>query len=70
VFQRFNRWAKAGVWEKVFRTLQDPDLAALLLDSTVIRAHKHSVGASPKKDRTRKPSDALAADSARNGISP
>jgi putative transposase len=70
VFQRFNRWAKAGVWEKVFRTLQDPDLAALLLDSTVIRAHQHSAGASPKKDRTRKPSDARAADSARNCISP
>jgi transposase len=51
VFQRFNRWAKSCVWERVFRELHDPDLAALMLDSTVIRAHQHAAGAPPKESR-------------------
>ena len=51
VFQRFNRWAKAGVWREVFRALQTPDLEALMLDSTVIRAHQHAAGA-PAAGRT------------------
>jgi transposase len=55
VFQRFNRWAKAGVWEEVFRALQSPDLAAIMLDSTVIRAHQHAAGSAQKKNRARKP---------------
>lgn len=45
VFQRFNRWAKKGMWEKVFEALQDPDLEWLLLDTTVVRAHQHAAGA-------------------------
>jgi len=44
VYQRFNRWAKAGVWERVFETLQDPDLEWLMIDSTVVRAHQHAAG--------------------------
>lgn len=49
VFQRFNRWSKAGVWEAVFRALQSPELEELLLDSTVIRAHQHAAGAQKKR---------------------
>lgn len=45
VFQRFNRWCKSGVFHRIMETLQDPDLGALLLDSTVIRAHQHAAGA-------------------------
>jgi transposase len=45
VFQRFNRWCKAGVFDKIMRVLQDPDLDILMLDSTVIRAHQHAAGA-------------------------
>ena len=45
VWRRFDRWAKKGVWERVFRELQDPDLEWILLDSTVIRAHQHAAGA-------------------------
>jgi len=69
VFQRFNRWAKSGVWERVFRELQDADLDALMLDSTVIRAHQHAAGAAQKKSRRAKPSGARAAALARNCIS-
>jgi transposase len=45
VFQRFNRWCKAGVFQTVMKKLQDPDLGVLLLDSTIIRAHQHAAGA-------------------------
>jgi transposase len=45
VWRRFDRWAAKGVWERVFRELQDPDLEWLILDSSVIRAHQHAAGA-------------------------
>jgi transposase len=55
VFQRFNRWAKQGVWQKVFEAIRDPDLESLMLDSTTIRAHQHAAGAVGKKRPTPKP---------------
>ena len=46
VFQRFNRWCKRGVWQRILDTLGgDPELEDLLLDSTVVRAHQHAAGA-------------------------
>lgn len=50
VWRRFDRWARQGVWRRVFEALQDPDLEWLILDSTIIRAHPHAAGA--KKTRT------------------
>jgi transposase len=50
VWRRFDRWAKKGVWRRVFEVLQDPDLEWVILDSTAIRAHLHAAGA--KKKRT------------------
>jgi len=44
VFQRFNRWSKKGVWQKVFEALQAPDLDWLLVDSTIVRAHQPAAG--------------------------
>jgi transposase len=49
-WRRFDRWSRAGVWQRVFEALQDPDLEWLILDSTVIRAHPCAAGA--KKTRT------------------
>lgn len=69
VFQRFNRWAKSDVWELVYEELKSPDLQALMLDSTVIRAHQHAAGSS-KKQTTAKHSVAPAAASARSSTSP
>lgn len=66
VFQRFNRWSKSGVWERVLRVLQAPDLRALMLDSTVIRAHQHAGGAPKKRRRPTKPSGDRAAVLAAN----
>lgn len=46
VYRRFARWAKAGVWEKLFGSLaQNCDLFEVSLDSTTIKAHKHAAGA-------------------------
>lgn len=44
VYQRFNRWSKKGVWERVFAALQEPDLEWVMLDSTIVRAHQHAAG--------------------------
>ena len=50
VWRRFDRWARKGVWRKVFDSLQDPDLEWLILDSTIIRAHPHAAGARKRAD--------------------
>ena len=42
VWKRFDRWARAGVWRRVFEALQDPDVEWLILDSTVVRAHPNA----------------------------
>lgn len=46
VFQRYNRWSKTGVWERIFQKLSDdPDFEYLMIDSTIVRAHQNSAGA-------------------------
>jgi len=46
VFQRYNRWSKAGVRERLFRELSgDPDFEYVMIDSTIVRARQHSAGA-------------------------
>ena len=43
VHKRFTRWAKAGVWERVFKSLTgDPDNQYLMLDTTLVRAHQQA----------------------------
>lgn len=39
VHTRFARWAKAGVWERVFRHLaRAPDNEYLMIDTSIVRA--------------------------------
>jgi putative transposase len=46
VYTRFARWGKSGVWQRVIEAVStDADLQALLLDSTIVRAHQHAAGA-------------------------
>ena len=46
VFTRFRRWAKKGVWERIFNALiEDPDFEHLIIDATIVRAHQHAAGA-------------------------
>jgi putative transposase len=43
VHKRFTRWAKNGVWERVFESLTgDPDNQYLMLDTTLVRAHQQA----------------------------
>lgn len=43
VHKRFTRWAKAGVWERIFDALTaDRDNDYLMLDSTLVRAHQQA----------------------------
>ena len=61
VYQRFNRWAKSGFFERVFRLLaSDHDNEYMMIDATIVRAHQHSAGA--KKNTARKPWADPAAD--------
>ena len=61
VHTRFSRWAKRGVWTRIFEHLaQDADNEYAMIDSTIVRAHQHSAGALKKGART-KPSDAARA---------
>jgi transposase len=45
VFNRFDRWSKAGKWARLFEALQtDRDDEWHSLDSTINRAHQHAAG--------------------------
>jgi putative transposase len=45
VYVRYNRWCKAGIWQRIFETLSDePDFEYAMIDSTIVRAHQHSAG--------------------------
>jgi len=45
VYNRYNRWAKAGVWLRIFETLAATSPQSLhLIDSSIIRAHQHAAG--------------------------
>ena len=59
--RRFSRWAKKGVWQRLFEHLAaEPDNEYAMIDSTIVRAHQHSAGA--QKKMTIKPSAAARAD--------
>ena len=46
VFRRFRRWAIAGVFERLFKTVRDdPDFEYVIADGTIIRAHQKASGA-------------------------
>ena len=61
VHLRFSRWAKSGVWERVFQHLAaDADNEYAMIDSTIVRAHQHSAGAEKKPARTKRSGDRAA----------
>ena len=63
VYQRFNRWARSGVFERIFKMLaSDHDNEYMMIDATIVRAHQHSAGA-------RKKNDAQAIGRSRGGLS-
>ena len=65
IYTRMNRWAKAGVLDRLFAELQHQQLIrvrieAVSLDSTIVKVHPDGTGALKKTDR--KPSASLEAD--------
>ena len=61
VYNRFNRWAKAGVWVRVFEALSaKASVSMALIDSSIIRAHQHAAGG--KRGAKITPSAVLVAD--------
>jgi len=46
VHRRHARWAKTGVWQRVFEKISAlPDNEYAMIDSTIVRAHQHAAGA-------------------------
>jgi len=60
-YNRYNRWARAGVWLDVFNLLAAKSPQSLhLIDSSIIRAHQHAAGG--KKGARITPSVVLVED--------
>ena len=54
VYKRFARWDDLGVWERLHEgAADDPDLQAVMIDATVVRAHACAAGA-PQKGGARR----------------
>ena len=58
IYTRMNRWAKAGVLDRVFTNLQKEQIIrikieAMSIDSTIVKVHPDGTGALKKKDRSR-----------------
>ena len=46
VFQRFRRWVRAGLFERIFERLSgEPDFEYALIDGTIVTAHQKASGA-------------------------
>lgn len=61
VYNRFNRWAKKGVWLRMFEALAERSPQSLqLIDSSIVRAHQHAAGG--KKGARITPLAVLVAD--------
>jgi transposase len=52
VYSRFQRWRKAGVWDRILGEVQaladqqgDLDWEIHFVDGTIVRAHQHAAGA-------------------------
>ena len=61
VYNRYNRWAKAGIWLRIFEALSAQSPGSLhLIDSSIVRAHQHAAGG--KKGARITPSVVLVED--------
>lgn len=45
-FRRYRDWAKADVFARIFEALSgDPDMEYAMVDSTIVKVHRHGHGA-------------------------
>lgn len=69
LYNRFVRWARKGVWERIFHTLAEAGVAtALMLDATHVKAHRSAAGG--KGGPKPRPSGARAAGAPPRSTSP
>ena len=60
-FRRFRRWAKGGVFDRLFEHVSgDPDMEYALIDGTIVSVHQKATGA--KGGLKIRPSGARKAD--------
>ena len=46
VYNRFRRWAKQGIWQRIFEELEKRHPASVeMIDTTVVPAHRAAAGA-------------------------
>ncbi len=61
VFKRFRRWAKSGVFDRIFEALSsDADFEYVMIDGTIVSVHQKASGA--KGGLKIRPSGAQKAD--------
>ena len=69
LYNRFVRWARKGVWERIFQRLAEAGMAtALMLDATYVKAHRSAAGG--KGGPKPRPSGAHAAGAPPRSTSP
>ena len=68
VYSRFQRWRKAGIWERVLSELQrqgdqqgELDWEIHFVDGSIVRAHQHAAGAKKARQKP-KPWGAVGAE--------
>jgi transposase len=44
IHRRFKKWCEKGIWEKLLKYTQDPDLEVHIIDGTIVRAHACAAG--------------------------
>ena len=64
IYRRFGRWCDAGVFEKLHKHFHEAGaFSALLIDSTIVRAHAAAAGA-PKKTEVSNQKHSVEAEAA------
>jgi transposase len=63
IYQRFNRWVKRGVLERIFQALsRNLNLRTVMIDGTFVKVHQHGTGSLKESARpVEKPSVEAAA---------
>ena len=68
LYRRFGRWCDTGIFQALHQHFHDAgEISAILVDSTMVRAHSCAAGAPKKKeDKTHKHLVGAGADLPRN----
>lgn len=55
VYNRFNRWSRRKVWQKLYQTFVEPGRIGqtVAIDSTTVKAHRSATGAKKKRGKIR-----------------